>query len=112
MTEFLLSQLQDKKILFKDVLAYIEERYAHTPTAFQNGTQANASTENQGSAKVLAFAKINGLSKEETLLLFAEHYADVLSSPDGSNHQNIRQFMVSGWDGVVFEGTALVAKSE
>ncbi|MDM1248069.1 HopJ type III effector protein [Acinetobacter sp. R933-2] len=110
MTQQLLTQLQNGEAKFSDVLAFIEARYNHTPTAFQNGQQHNAATENQGSAKVFSFAKLNGLDQAQTLSLFAEHYASVLASPEASDHQNIRQFMQNGWDGIKFEGTALVAK--
>jgi hypothetical protein len=107
----LLADLKENKIVFKDVLAFIDARYHHTPTAFRNGTQQNAANENQGSAKVLSFARIQALSKEDTLALFAEHYADVLATPEGTNHQNIRQFALSGWDGVAFEGEVLSLKN-
>lgn len=110
MTQQLLTQLQTGEVKFADVLAFIEARYNHTPTAFQNGQQHNAATENQGSAKVFSFAKLNGLDQAQTLSLFAEHYASVLASPEASDHQNIRQFMQNGWDGIKFEGIALVAK--
>ena len=110
MTQQLLTQLQTGEVKFADVLAFIEARYNHTPTAFQNGQQHNAATENQGSAKVFSFAKLNGLDQAQTLSLFAEHYASVLATPEASDHQNIRQFMQNGWDGIKFEGTALVAK--
>ena len=110
MAQELLAQLKDGSAKFADVLAFIEARYQHTPTAFQNGAQFNASTENQGSAKVFSFAKLEGLSQQDTLNLFAEHYASVLATPEASDHQNIRQFMQNGWDGVKFEGEALAAK--
>lgn len=110
MTQQLLAQLQAGEVKFSDVLAFIEARYNHTPTAFQNGQQHNAATENQGSAKVLSFAQLNNLNQVQTLSLFAEHYASVLATPEASDHQNIRQFMVNGWNGVKFEGTTLVAK--
>lgn len=110
MAQALLAKLKDGSAKFADVLAFIETRYVHTPTAFQNGAQYNAATENQGSAKVLSFAKIEGLNTEETLALFAEHYASVVATPDASDHQNIRQFMQNGWDGVKFEGEALTAR--
>lgn len=106
----LLAQLKENKIVFSDVIAFIETYYQHQPTAFKNGEAYNEATQNQGSAKVLTFAKLNGLSKEDTLYLFAEHYQAVLATPDATDHQNIRQFMANGWDGVVFEGEALVAK--
>lgn len=107
MAQSLLAQLKDGSAKFADVLAFIEARYQHTPTAFQNGAQSNAATENQGSAKVLSFAQIEGLNQADTLSLFAEHYASVLATPEATDHQNIRQFMQHGWDGVKFEGKAL-----
>ncbi|MBP6191202.1 MAG: HopJ type III effector protein [Acinetobacter sp.] len=110
MTQNLLAQLKDGTAKFADVLAFIEAHYQHTPTAFKNGAQSNAATENQGSAKVFSFAKLQGLNQADTLSLFAEHYAAVLTTPDATDHQNIRQFMQHGWDGVTFDGTALSAK--
>ncbi|MDM1764865.1 MULTISPECIES: HopJ type III effector protein [unclassified Acinetobacter] len=110
MTQQLLTQLQNGEAKFSDVLAFIEAHYNHTPTAFQNGQQHNAATENQGSAKVFSFAKLNDLDQAQTLSLFAEHYASVLATPEATDHQNIRQFLQNGWDGIQFEGTALVAK--
>jgi hypothetical protein len=50
---------------------------------------------------------MNGLTKEDTLSLFAEHYQSVLQTPTETNHQNIRQFMANGWEGIEFEGEAL-----
>ena len=110
MTQNLLAQLKDGTAKFADVLAFIEAHYQHTPTAFKNGAQSNAATENQGSAKVFSFAKLQGLNQADTLSLFAEHYAAVLTTPDATYHRNIRQFMQHGWDGVTFDGTALSAK--
>ena len=110
MAQELLDQLQAGTAKFSDVIAFIEARYHHTPTAFTNGKQANAATENQGSAKVFSFAQLNGLNQAETLSLFAEHYAAVLATPDATDHQNIRQFMQNGWEGIQFDGQALSAK--
>ncbi|EEY88945.1 HopJ type III effector protein [Acinetobacter lwoffii SH145] len=110
MAQDLLAQLAAGEAKFADVIAYIEARYTHTPTAFKNGQQSNATTENQGSAKVFSFAQLNGLDQAQTLSLFAEHYASVLATPEANDHQNIRQFMLNGWDGIVFEGQALTAK--
>ncbi|WP_174560935.1 HopJ type III effector protein [Acinetobacter bouvetii] len=110
MAQDLLAQLQAGEAKFADVIAFIDARYNHTATAFKNGQQANAATENQGSAKVFSFAKLNGLDQAETLSLFAEHYAAVLATPDSTDHQNIRQFMQNGWDGIQFESQALTAK--
>lgn len=106
----LLDKIKNKSLLFKDVIEFIETYYQHQPTAFRNGDIHNEATQNQGSAKVFAFAQLNTLSKEDTLHLFAEHYRSVLEDPEGTNHQNIRQFMVHGWPGIVFEGQALLAR--
>lgn len=105
-----IEQAKNQEINFSDVLAFIEARYVHTPTAFKNGLQVNQSGENQGSAKVLYFAQLNQVSAEDTLYLFAEHYQSVLATPEATDHQNIRQFMQNGWAGVEFEGVALTAK--
>lgn len=106
----LVQQAQNQQIQFSDVIAFIEARYTHTPTAFKNGANSNQATENQGSAKVLYFAQLNGLSAEQTLPLFAEHYQAVLNTPDATDHQNIRQFMQHGWNGVTFDGAVLTEK--
>jgi hypothetical protein len=97
-------------IQFSDVIAIIDANYNHTPTAFTNGTASNASDQNQGSAKVLSFARLQGLTESETLACFAEHYRSVTASPEGTDHQNIRQFMVSGWSGVDLPEGCLTAK--
>lgn len=98
----LLTKLRTNNILFSEVIAFIDQQVEHTPTAFKNGEVYNEATQNQGSAKVFSFAKSNNLSKEDTLLLFAEHYQSVLASPESLDHQNIRQFMVHGWEGIKF----------
>jgi hypothetical protein len=103
----LLSDFKQQSITFSDVIAFIEARYKHTPTAFKNGETYNEATQNQGSAKVFAFAQMNNLSVDDTLTLFAEHYQSVLAHPDATDHQNIRQFMAHGWAGIQFEGEAL-----
>lgn len=106
----LLQQVKAASISFKDVITFIELHYQHAPTAFRNGAVYNEATQNQGSAKVFTFAKMHQLNEADTLALFAEHYQAVLQNPEGSDHQNIRQFMLHGWSGVVLEGQALLAK--
>ncbi|SIN64186.1 HopJ type III effector protein [Chitinophaga niabensis] len=110
MKEQLIKKLKDNALTFKEVIEFIETQYQHQPTAFKNGEAYNEATQNQGSAKVFAFAQLNDLSAEDTLYLFAEHYQSVLANPEGTDHQNIRQFMKHGWPGIVFEGQALQAK--
>jgi len=106
----LLKKLKDNSLSFKEVIAFIETHYKHQPTAFKNGELYNQATQNQGSATVFTFAQLNKLDKTDTLYLFAEHYQAVLKNPDGTDHQNIRQFMLHGWAGIVFEGSALLSK--
>lgn len=96
---------------FADVIAFIDEKYSFTPTAFKNGNQYNEAGQNNGSCKVFSFAKLNDLNQEETLQLFSEYYNDVLNTPEANDHQNIRNFMQFGWEGVSFEGEALLQKS-
>ena len=106
----LFTSLKANTINFKHVIEFIEARYQHINTAFKNGDAYNQATQNQGSAKVFAFANLHQLSAPNTLYLFAEHYQAVLSSPTATDHQNIRQFMLCGWEGIAFEGEVLVEK--
>jgi hypothetical protein len=95
---------------FPVTIAFIDENYTFTPTTFKNGNQLNNAGENNGSCKIFAFAQMQHLSKEETLSLFGDFYQDVLNSPDATDHQNIRNFMIFGWDRIHFEDEALQAK--
>lgn len=100
-----------KDIVFSDTMSVVEENYNFTPTAFKNGTEENAEGQNSGSCKLFAFAQTEGLSKEETLACFGQfYYDDVLKDPNGNGHQNIRNFMKTGFEGLSFEGTALTKK--
>lgn len=97
-----------KNIAFSETIDTIEANYNFTPTAFQNGETHNAAGVNSGSCKLFAFAQIQQLSKEETLACFGSYYQEeVLGDPEGTNHQNIRNFMIHGWDGIQFEDMAL-----
>lgn len=106
----ILEKLMNDEANFADVIAFIEDNYTYTASAFTNGNQENAADQNQGSAKVLAYAKLTNLSQEDTLKLFAEHYNAVIETPNGTDHNNIRQFMENGWNGVTFENDVLTAK--
>ncbi|MCQ6956781.1 HopJ type III effector protein [Mucilaginibacter aquariorum] len=106
----LITALKENTLAFNNVIEFIETYYQHQPTAFKNGDAYNEATQNQGSAKVFAFAQINNLDAADTLHLFAEHYQSVLANPTATDHQNIRQFMAHGWPGIAFEGEALVLK--
>ena len=100
-----------EQIQFADTMQVIEENYLYTPTKFSNGETSNAAGENEGSCKIFAFAKLNKLDEESTLSCFGDYYrVDVLQHPDNSDHQNIRQFMQHGWNGINFEKDALLDK--
>lgn len=100
-----------KNIEFTDTISVIESHYDFTPTAFKNGELHNNAGENSGSCKLLAFAKLQQLTKEETLACFGKYYfEDVLNDPNGNGHQNIRNFMKTGFEGLEFEGMPLREK--
>jgi hypothetical protein len=96
-----------QELAFADVIACIDAHYVFTPTRFRNGDVVNAAGDNNGSARVFAFAFLHGLDEEQTLCCFGEHFRDVVADPAGSGHANIRQFMQSGLAGIEFDGEAL-----
>ncbi|MFD0990446.1 HopJ type III effector protein [Mariniflexile jejuense] len=98
-------------IEFSETMAVIESNYEFTPTAFKNGELQNNAGENSGSCKLFAFAKLQGFTKDETLVCFGKFYFDdVLKDPNGTGHQNIRNFMKTGFEGLTFESEALKLK--
>lgn len=98
-------------VSFNDVITVIAENYNYTQVTFTNGALENQAGTNEGSCKIFAFAQLNGLSKEQTLACFGQYYRDdVLQHPEGSDHGNIRNFMISGWSGVKFNSVALSEK--
>ena len=106
-------------VKFTEVMAKIDELYDHNPQfGYSSGvgtdgfeTENKAGT-NAGSNKVFYFAKMHDFTEEMTLRLFCEHYQDVLDTPEGQSHLNIRSFMKNGWAGIHFEGETLRAKGE
>lgn len=92
-------------------MAVIEANYDFTPTTFKNGKTVNEAGQNSGSCKLFAFAQLQNLSVDQTLACFGQYYRnDVLKNPEGTDHQNIRNFISYGWEGISFEGTALSNK--
>lgn len=104
------ARLHGEQFLFAETLAFIAEHYDYQPSAFRNGNVDNAAGQNEGSCKTLSLALLEGLSLEETLRAFGEHYRAVLASPDGSDHANIRALQDTGLPGVKFEQQALSRK--
>lgn len=97
---------------FSATLEFIEQEFNFVASAFTNGEVRNESDQNQGSCKVLAMAKLLELSSEQALKCFGEHYRDVVDTPDGDSHQNIRQLQQHGLAGVTFDSFPLTAKQE
>ncbi|WP_245006289.1 HopJ type III effector protein [Methylomonas koyamae] len=114
LTAFLEKLKNNQAIDFKETMDVIAENYHYRPTRFSNGLEpclVNEAGQNEGSCRIFAFAKIHNLSAEQTLALFGDYYRkDVLGNPDGTDHQNIRNFMRDGWAGIQFDGEALQAK--
>lgn len=101
-------RIDPESIEFTDTIAVIDSNYQYTPTSFSNGNQNNKAGENEGSCKILAFAYLNNLTITETLNCFGNYYRDdVLGNPAGDDHQNIRQFILDGFEGVAFEAMPL-----
>ena len=100
-------------IEFNDVIALIDSAFTFTPTAFTNGDVSNEANQNNGSCKLLALGQYLNLSQAQTLALFGRFYReDVLNNPEGDDHANIRNFMETGHEGVVFEVFPLVEVSK
>ena len=101
-----------ESVAFNDTMAVIDTLYDFTPTAFKNGTLLNEAGKNNGSCKLFSFARLHGLSQQQTLYCFGAYYRDdVLKHPEGTDHQNIRNFIRTGWAGIEFSGTALTPKT-
>lgn len=101
-----------ERIEFQDVIAFIEANFIFTPTAFTNGKVQNEANQNNGSCKLLALGQYLKLTNEQTLALFGCYYRDdVLGNPAGSDHANIRNFMLTGAAGVIFKVFPLTEKS-
>jgi len=101
-----------ESIDFNDTMGVIDSLYVFTPTSFKNGDLVNEAGQNSGSCKLFSFARIHSLTQEETLSCFGSYYRDdVVGFPENSDHQNIRNFMKTGWLGIKFDSEPLKAKS-
>ena len=111
MHDKLLTQLkqQPASVEFSQVMQVINDNYRYQATCFTNGDVVNQAGENEGSCKIFYFAKLHELNEEQTLACFGQYYRDdVLSNSEGKDHANIRNFIVTGWQGVAFTGVALL----
>ena len=115
LTTFLEKIRNNTPVSFNETIAVITDNYHYQPTEFSNGLNEqrliNSVGTNEGSCKIFAFALIHQLTESETLNLFGDYYRiDVLTNPNGSSHQNIRNFMRDGWQGIVFTNSPLTVK--
>lgn len=101
----------DDTLDFEDTIAVISEHFHYTPCAFRNGELENAAGQNEGSCKIFAFAKLMQFNEEQTKACFGRFYRDVLATPEGQDHGNIRNFMRTGWSGIAFDDEPLVSKA-
>lgn len=97
---------------FSETLAFIAGSYDYQPCRFSNGSLDNAAGENEGSCKILGLAILEGLTNEQALQAFGEHYRAVLAQPEGTDHRNIRALMQSGLSGVRFDQLPLRRRAE
>ena len=63
----LIDALNKDAVEFTEVMAVIDAHYQFTETSFKNGEQTNQAGQNNGSCKIFAFAKLNGLNQQATL---------------------------------------------
>ena len=103
---------QPDAIEFEETMSVIEQLYDFEPGEFSNGDLINPAGQNSGSCKLFAFAKLHNFNVTETLACFGSYYRDdVLANPDDDNHQNIRNFIKTGWEGIQFKTKVLSEKS-
>jgi hypothetical protein len=99
-----------ESVEFTDTMAVIEKNYTFSEVAFSNGVQKNEAGQNSGSCKLFAFAQLHKLTETQTLACFGTYYRnDVMKNPEAHDHQNIRQFMISGWSAIIFSAMSLTA---
>ena len=101
-----------EQIAFQSVIDTIDTHFDYQPTRFTNGNVVNEPGSNEGSCKIFAFAQLHDLNEAQTLSCFGKYYRDdVLKHPDGTDHANIRTFMLTGWQGIQFDAPALTPKT-
>lgn len=97
------------EVTFSETMQVIDDNYNFTPTAFTNGAIKNDAGQNNGSCKLFAFAKLQNLTKKETLFCFGEHYQNVLEDEKGTSHQNIRNFMKTSFEGLIIKNDEILS---
>ncbi|KAJ1637914.1 HopJ type III effector protein-domain-containing protein [Pavlovales sp. CCMP2436] len=93
---------QPGSVMFAETLEAIDQAFEFFGTKFVNGAVSSTSSENEGSSKVLSLSQLVGMTTDETLVCFGEHYRDVVADPSGSSHANVRALMTTGLEAVLF----------
>mmetsp|Transcript_19733 Transcript_19733/g.19842 ORF Transcript_19733/g.19842 Transcript_19733/m.19842 type:complete len:214 (+) Transcript_19733:106-747(+) len=97
------------EVTLKETLDMIDKNYEYVAVSFSNGDITNEPNENTGSAKIFSFGLMTRMDEKAVLSLFGEVYRNL--DPNGSDHQNIRNFQKYGWSKIVFgNGLAIMSK--
>jgi hypothetical protein len=118
-----LTEMSGDSLMFEEFIALCDEQYEYGLIEFKNGEVINKPGENDGTAKVLSYAALAGFDKDMTLKvsrmvilwqfvrretifssyilpgtialiqLWGQYYRDVIATPDGNDHPNIRNFL-------------------
>lgn len=91
-------EMSGDDVMFEDVIEIIDRHYEDGLIAWKNGDIYNEPGENVGSAKVLSYAALSGMDKEETLkvsfrvaLRFGEEEVGEMMEDE---HANVRVFFI------------------
>ena len=106
-----LTTLTDNQHTFSATIAFIEQWFDFSPTAFRISDIVNPADKNQGSCRILALSQLLGLDPEQTLRCFGEYYREVLATPDADNHHNLRRAIRDGIDDIEFDQFPLKEKA-
>ena len=106
------TRLHAHDYMLAETLKFIAEHYDYHPCVFSNGAQHNLAGQNEGACRLIGLAHLEGLSLQETLLAFGEHYRSVLANPDAQDHCNIRALISSGLAGIRFANPPLKRRTK
>jgi hypothetical protein len=107
-----LQQLTQDDFQFETTLAFIEQHYNFTPSAFNNGGVENGIEQNQGSCKIFALAELLNLTQQQALACFGQHYRDIVATPSVDNHHNLRRVLKEGLAEIRFDHFPLELKTQ
>jgi hypothetical protein len=92
---------RNDKVSFKETMDFLDAHYLYFEVPFKNGDLYSKPKENVASAKIFSFGLMTRMTEAQVLNMFGEISRDL--APNGVDHPNIRQFMKTGWKGILFE---------